>query len=89
MDEVATMTERTCEHGFKLGGSHLPQGGWAGGVSRCQCCLSYFGYIDSGSYTANRSESVTNDTDLCPGCGGKKRRIIIENGAVVENMVID
>ena len=77
---------RTCEHGCKLGESHLPEGGWAGGVGKCECCLGYFGFVDSGAYTQTRSEVVTNDPNRCKKCGGKARRTIVEDGVTIEDI---
>ena len=46
------MTSMVCEHGVHAGGSTLPSGGWNGPVGTCSCCLSRFGYLESGGYSS-------------------------------------
>lgn len=43
-----------------------------GGVSECACCYSVFGYIDSGSMSADGYESrIWQPKNRCATCGGK------------------
>jgi hypothetical protein len=63
---------RRCEHGATLGSVPNWSGGWAGGVSKCSCCFSTFGYSDSGSYGMDRGKVTTwQPKDKCGTCGGK------------------
>lgn len=72
---------RVCEHGFELGKSRIPVGTvMAAPWSFCQCCLTDFFYIDSGSYQAGRCETVSQDKTRCRECGGKATRTVIEDG---------
>ena len=62
-----------CPHGARLGGSNLPNGiPWNGPVGRCSCCFSVFGYIESGSFSADRGSHgrYWYPKDKCGSCGG-------------------
>lgn len=77
-----TRETRKCPHGHTLGENRLPPGAYNAPISQCRCCFTHFMYSDSGSYTTSRQETVANDPNLCPQCGGRARHTIIEDGRV-------
>ncbi len=66
------MSRMVCEHGKQAGSVPNWQGGWNGPSSRCSCCLSIFGYIDSFSAGSDSGHSRSwQPKDKCEQCGGK------------------
>jgi hypothetical protein len=76
----------TCTHGRVIGGpSQLPPGGWFGGRATCSCCAQRFGYRHSSTYNSEGLvRSSTQDTTLCPPCGGKRTEYLNPNYELVE-----
>lgn len=60
-----------CPHGVKTGWWGKQTQSWMGPLSRCECCGSTFGYIDSGNMSGKHSWGSYWFPKLrCSKCGG-------------------
>lgn len=70
-----TIKRADCPHGVEYGrGDYFGGASWNGAVRRCECCLSSYGEIGSGTFTSTTAPlfgqkiTVKAAEPLCPGC---------------------
>lgn len=59
-----------CKHGASQNDGRY-KGVWAAPFDRCDCCGTFYPYIDMGYWTPDKSYTRTWTKGKCPSCGGR------------------